>query len=169
MQIKLKLLILIVITLFTIPAYAVWSGFAALSKEASFHPTTAKPQIEVRSAVENERNICTVKIYPKAEYPSKQAWLVFAKKHLSIDEQKKLRGFIWGNTKKPEFLALFTKLAVLQNNPYSQKNPENNLYEVSLDYSIAEQVYVFIDYPGPVLDGGYYYSIDINSYCANDN
>ena len=166
---QIKRFILLIILLFTTPAYAVWSGFAALSKETSIHSATTKPQIEVLSTSDIQNKICSVKIYPKAEYPSKQAWLVVAKKQLSIDEQKKLRNVIWGYAKKPEFLALITKLAVLQNNPYPQKNQEINLYEVSLDYSMAEQVYVFIDYPGPVLDGGYYYSIDINSYCTNDN
>ena len=166
---QIKRLALLLTLLITTPAYAVWSGFAALSKETSFHSATTKPQIEVHSIAKKEKNICTVKIYPKAEYPSKQAWLVFAKKHLSVDEQKKLRSFIWGHTKKPEFLALITKLAVMQNNHYPQKSPENNLYKISLDHSMTKHVYVYIDFPGPVLDGGYYYSIDINSYCANDN
>ena len=97
--------------------------------------------------------VCTIK-FDAIEYPDKHAWLILSSRKLSKNEQN-LRYYIWEGTGAPANMVLKSKI-----------NPATNDYEVKLTNQIIHSAYIYIDFPRPVNDGGYYYSIDLWRYCG---
>ena len=64
------------------------------------------------------------------------------------------RNYIW--SKIPNRDDILVKAALLPT--------EEMKIQFVLDKDLAMKSYVYIDFPKPVLDGGYYYSIDLKTY-----
>ena len=95
----------------------------------------------------------------------KIVWLVLCKNTLQRDEQN-FRTVIWGEDKARKDITRVVRL-----NPGRIMVPESGGYEqayveITLSDEHMARGYIYIDYPRPVDDGGYYYSVDLAYYLA---
>ncbi len=126
---------------------ASWSGFAHVTPE-----NQKKYGINVKvTTVKNKKSY-------KVEFNirgsgHKHAWLVISSSPLTKKEQK-LRSSIWFKKTTNKKIVSITKL----------KPSVKTRYKELLNISQIENGYIYIDFPDIVMDGGYYYSIDLNAY-----
>ena len=113
----------------------------------------------------NEENTTYLIRLPAISFPSKQAWLIVTPKPISPKEQNQRTRF-WGddlNTKNIESIIPLRPNGI----PIFSQADEPDIekyYEVIIPAHEADRAYIYIDFPTPVSDGGYFYSIDIGSY-----
>jgi hypothetical protein len=145
---KILLFFLLEITGF---CYADWSAFAHVTPE-----TEKEYEVSVKlTSVKNKKNTYHVKVNAIG-YDEKHAWLITAPKDVKPEEQD-FRNFIWyPKSVKKE------KLKKTELHPKGKKN--NLYYEIEISSNKIYSSYIYIDFPSPIEDGGYYYSIDLKSY-----
>ena len=97
--------------------------------------------------------------------PAKQAWLIVSKEPLSKKEQDQ-RELVWSerfDSKGLEFVVPLRptgiKMFPRANNPKTKQ-----YYEAVIPERFVSRSYIYIDFPSLVMDGGYYYSIDLGTY-----
>ena len=146
--------------LFAQQAIASWSAFAVVTPESQ-----SRYDVDIKSSVSNS-GTCTVK-FDAIQYPHKHAWLILTSRKLSKREQE-LRYFIWEHTNAPPSLILISKIspATDQMKFMDYGNVNDAYYEILVKNQSGHNAYIYIDYPRPVDDGGYYYSIDLGAYCG---
>jgi hypothetical protein len=163
----------ILLLVFANQALARWSSFVVVtpmsqSKEQEIVIPGKKSweQLHVEAKVSHQGGMCTVKLRPVG-YPSKQAWLVITSKQLSKKEQD-LRSTIWGQSIQDPNIILKTKLS-----PYTvwvvNDDFTDAYYELAISKTESQYAYIYIDFPVPVEDGGFYYSIDVGAFCARNS
>lgn len=95
----------------------------------------------------------------------KKYWLIVSDKQLPQSKQN-FRKMIWDVKVMPLDITLMVPLR----NPFKEncgklQNKEEKLYtQIVLPRTMAMHSYIYYDYPTFVMDGGFYYSIDIPSY-----
>jgi len=140
----------LVVVLLFIPLHALgsWSGFAHVT------PTTESKYGLTVELKEVAKNLFRVKL-EAVGYDSKRAWLITSPRSLSSKEQM-LRFEIWDRKKSP-LLKRLLKPKIVKNKYF---------YDIRLYRDTLSSSYIYIDFPRPVRDGGYYYSIDLPSYLS---
>lgn len=92
-----------------------------------------------------------------------KTWLVLSRDRLNGRDQN-LREFIWSSGKKGD-PGIVDLTELHPDAKYPETADSNIRYaEILLDKEIVDRSYVYIDYPGAIFDGGFYYSIDLGSY-----
>ena len=150
----------LVLLLLAQQATASWSAFAVVTPKSQ-----SRYAVDIRSNV-SDSGTCTVR-FDAIHYPHKHAWLILTSRKLSKEEQE-LRYFIWEHTNAPPGLILKSKIspAIDQMKFMDHGNVSDAYYEVHVKNQPGHNAYIYIDYPRPVDDGGYYYSIDLGTYCG---
>ena len=141
-------------------AIASWSAFAVVTPESQ-----SRYDVKIESDV-SDSGTCTIK-FDAIQYPYEHAWLILTSRKLSKTEQE-LRYFIWEHTNAPPGLILKSKIspAIDRTKFMDHENINDGYYEITLTNRTDHHAYVYIDYPRPIDDGGYYYSIDLGAYCG---
>ncbi|MCF6325134.1 MAG: hypothetical protein L3J89_12575 [Gammaproteobacteria bacterium] len=140
------------------PAFAIFSEFISISPATDNNHQKMKPQIKV------EGELVTIRIPYQdddKEY-GKKYWLIVADKPLTKDDQD-FRGMnIRVNIRSDIIL-----MVALAPSPWSlNRRDEKNHIILYLTRELAQRAYIYHDYSGLVLDGGFYYTIDIPSYLS---
>ena len=140
--------------------YAAWGGFALVTPE-----TAMKYGLDLE--IQPILNGGNYKVkFNALGYSHKNAWLIITSSAMSEKEQQ-LRGYIWGETEVPRKLIMQTKLNPTDFSEKSGKENGTRYYEVIISKELIKNAYVYIDFPGMVFDGGYYYSIDLGAFYLN--
>lgn len=156
----MKTPIALTLVLVVVQAHAAWSAFAHVTPE-----TEKKYQLAVDiTPIQNEKDGFRIK-FPAVGYDHKQAWLIVTSDKLTEKEQE-LRNYIWESIKPPKRILVKAKLSPRETAALSSRRDEPRHYEVELSAEMIERAYIYIDFPSMVLDGGYYYSIDLPAYLA---
>lgn len=156
----MKTLIALILVLVAVQAHAAWSAFAHVTPE-----TEKQYELVVdMTPIQNEKGSFRIK-FSAVGYDHKQAWLIIASDKLTEKEQE-LRGYIWESIKPPKQILVKAKLSPHGIGALSSKRDKPIYYEVELSSEMIERAYIYIDFPSMVLDGGYYYSIDLPTYLA---
>jgi hypothetical protein len=132
-------------------AGASWSEFADVN---SLNESKYGIKVEV-AARKNQQHIYRIKAPVVGGH--KRCWLIVCKKKLGAKQQN-FRDYIWtGESKQSDVLLK------------AQLTPEKGTdVQFSLHKDLVSRSYVYIDFPRLVLDGGYYYAIDLASYLKKD-
>lgn len=157
---NMKTLVSLLLLVFSENALAVFSAFAVVTPD-----TESEYSIKIEHSVSHD-GYCKVK-FNTLGYPQKHAWLILTSKKLTQQEQV-LRSYIWGDDDAPSGLVVKSKIFPAKNNleNASETNIEKSFYEIILSKRITYKPYVYIDFPYPIEDGGYYYLIDLGAYCG---
>ena len=186
----MKKIIALALFLLTNQAFAQWSALAIITPDSqSRHKGLLVESTALQTA---NRENCTIKFKADAVgYPLKQAWLAFASRPLTADEQK-LREYIWAKPNQPSstnqreiaisalkgpFVSI-TPIEVshptqldqvaqqITSVPLTTANDDHAYYELTISRTSAKAAYIYVDFPSLIADGGYYYSIDVGAFCA---
>lgn len=147
----MKHMVALVMFVMCAQATAAWSGFAHVTPD-----TEAEYSIEVLVEQDTGREDMFRIRLNAIEGGYKNAWLVVAEERLSAAEQERRR-YTWVGV--PHGKGVMIKAPL-----YPVGDSNERYYEVELSAEVIRKAYVYIDYPVPVLDGGYYYSIDLPAY-----
>lgn len=141
--------------------------FSAFADVNSMNESKHGIKVEV-AARKNQQHIYRIKTPMVGG--SKRCWLIVCKKKLGAKQQN-FRDYIWtGESKKSDVLlkaqlTLEKGIDVQYSLHRDLFEPPKELYiEFTLHKDLVSRSYVYIDFPRPVLDGGYYYAIDLASY-----
>jgi len=97
---------------------------------------------------------------PKGE---RRYWLVFTNRRL-LEYEMDLREAIWSSEINRAISAIIPlesiKLRVIEKGKYPYTR---EVVQFRVDIEIAMKIYIYYDYPSEILDGGYYYTIDLPS------
>lgn len=93
---------------------------------------------------------------------SRHAWLIICKKYVNSSGQN-FRGFFWYSGRHEE-IERVTRLHPGQTTLPESGDQIYEYVEVELSHEQMRRAYIYIDYPFEVMDGGYYYSIDLAYY-----
>ena len=149
----------LILILLTSQLQADWSGFAHITPR-----TEAKAGINVLiNPIKNKLNKYSIKVNTIG-YNQQYAWLIITKNKLTADKQQ-LREYIWnGATESEQNIILKTRLFPVGIAGFREKIEVEKFYLIELDSDLIKRSYIYIDYPSMILDGGYYYSIDLAKY-----
>lgn len=93
-------------------------------------------------------------------------WLVVCRTSVHADEQH-FRDVFWfdaNNENIERYIRLFPEQTTLP----ESGDQLHSFVEVELPHEQLRRAYIYIDHPRPVLDGGYFYSIDLAYYLKGD-
>ena len=139
-------------------SYSSWSDFAHVT------PATEKEYNLHVQLVPLDTRESKFKVKFKAVgYDEKLAWLIITTDALSVKGQQ-LRYHFWGSAKPEKAIRLKTLIMPVGVGGLSVENDDPAFYEIELEASLMENAYIYIDFPLPVKDGGYFYSIDLGAY-----
>lgn len=156
----MKTLITLTLMALVVQAHAAWSAFAHVTPE-----TEKKYELAVYlTPIQSEKDSFRIKV-TAVGYDHKQAWLIIASEKLTGEEQE-LRAYIWESIRPQKRILVKAKLSPRGTSESSSRRDESRYYEVELSSEMLERAYIYIDFPSMVLDGGYYYSIDLPTYLA---
>jgi len=163
----MKKLLLLVTLFWPVHAFAVFSAFALVTPGSEYEQA-----FDFNVTHSENRKICTIEFNPVG-YDHKHAWLVIASRPLS-DKDQVLRDFAQQTLTVPAPprsvpLDVFTKLSPLTHSHEWDQKEFKSRYRVSIKNELATRSYIYIDFPGLVLDGGYFYSIPLGEYCLVQN
>lgn len=145
-------------------SFASWSRYAYVTPE-----TEAEYELNVQIERADSKNKTYLIRLDAIAFPSKQAWLIVTPKPLSASEQNQ-RSRFWGdklNTENVESIVPL-RLTGIPIFPQSNDIKSDLFYEIVISESQMHRTYIYIDFPTPVADGGYFYSIDLGSYVSVD-
>lgn len=149
-------LITLILLLLTNQGYASWSSFAHVTPA-----TEEKYGLTITlTPVTGVKNTFNVKLNA-VDSDHKHAWLIITAKNLSVEEQE-FRGNIWQGTPLAKQVLVKTELR-------AKGKGAESYYEAELSLDNLRTGYIYIDFPSMVLDGGYYYSIDLSTYIPRLN
>lgn len=167
--------IAILIIIVSSKAGAIWSAPAKVNKgnEADYGIKTTT------SILQDQQYVFQIEapmVSPLSTF-GKHCWLIMCKSQLQ-PEQQNFRYYVWGvdqvlsdpNTENCDTFGLETDpncANILCQVPMAPNDKE--LIQFTLHKEIIDQSYVYIDFPHFVLDGGYYYTIDLFSYIEEPN
>lgn len=158
----MKSVVFILIAVFSLQAHAVFSAFAHVI------PETQEEYIKSLHVEKMKDGDFLVKV-PEFGW-SKHVWLISCSSELRND-QKDFRSYIWGKDKGDRSIEVLAKLGVGPVQPFEKKDesPINNFIEIVLSEEVMSKSYIYIDFPDMVLDGGYFYTIDLPEYLRKIN
>lgn len=138
------------------PAFAVFSEFVSVSPANDTKHQNMKPVIKA------EGSLVTIQL-PYRDGPLKY-WLVVSDKPLTKDKQN-FRKIILGLPDTRADIVLIAPLAPSLDRRFSREEKDTKPeIRLNLSRELAQRAYIYHDFTGLVLDGGYYYTVDIPSY-----
>ncbi len=139
--------------------FASWSEFAHVTPETE---DKYKFDVDVKKSSSGEVFRITV---PAASYDSKSAWLIITEKPLTHVQQK-LRNTIWGISENPVGFVVKSQLKAQLVSSHKKSGKDEKYYYLELSKEIMKTAYIYIDFDSLVMDGGYYYSVDLATYIS---
>ncbi len=138
-------------------AFASWSEFIVITpKNEPEHPFS----IQVKTVPDHEERSRIRVIGPVDG--RQHAWLIVCKKYVNSNEQA-FRSALWSNAQNQNIERVIRLRPVQTTLPESSEQSQPYV-EVELSHKQMRRAYIYIDYPKPVDDGGYHYSIDLVYY-----
>ena len=135
---------------------AAFSAFARITPE-----TQAGHNIKTDIEIINT-DACIVRVESENLCRGKQsAWLITSGKPIPPEKQN-FRNFIWSEETGD---SPTLKIAKLPCKRTERHNTPAGYIEVTLKRANLKKTYIYIDYPQMIFDGGYYYCIDLWTYC----
>jgi len=155
-----KFLLILISLMIPSLVQASWSRYAYVSPE-----TESEFELKVYVAPADKSNETYVVRLKAVSFPFKQAWVITTPKPLSPENQNQRNRF-WSEEMnvsgvesiiplRPKGIAMFKE---------AEESKKDKVYELVIPTSQIRRTYIYIDFPSPVNDGGYFYSIDIGSY-----
>jgi hypothetical protein len=138
------------------------TSFAAFSKFVVVSPDTENTHQELKPEIKNENGLVSVRIpYQESD---KKYWLIVSDKQLQ-KENLNFRSLIWEGASARSDILLIAPLAP-NAQPLTPKGKKPQLRDITLQLSsdLAQRAYIYHDFSDPVLDGGFFYTVDIPSY-----
>lgn len=138
------------IVLFATKANAVFSAFAYVTPE-----TQEQYGFEVcldRGSLDTE----SVNVSVRSERPMKGGWLITTFRYVEPEGQE-FRRFIWDETAEDSPIESIAEL---------RYDEESGTPIVSVPRDTLLRSYLYFDFPQPVFDGGYYFSIDLSTFAG---
>ena len=142
---KFRSTILLGTLLISAPLFAIFSAYERIipsSEDQEYHPKVKFYQVKENQYILELSNV------------TKSAWLVVCSEERE-EQKRELRPLIW---KAPGFdsddIELVSPLKIR----------EDRSAQIHLSDDLASRSYVALDFPTPVMDGGYYYTIDIPEF-----
>jgi hypothetical protein len=95
----------------------------------------------------------------------KHVWLIICKTELG-ESEKNFREYIWSIGDGRRSVEVLAKLGrgIEYPGPGVEERDKNRYIELILAREIMARAYIYIDFPQMVLDGGFYYSIDLPEF-----
>ncbi len=128
-----------------------WSAFAHVTPET--REDFDLPVCVVSTKTGRENVTIQVQTYEPSGF-SKVAWLITTTEHLDSTDQE-FRKYIWNDTESDSPIISIELL---------ERQSEIEGISVTLPQSEMRRAYIYVDFPRPVNDGGYYYSIDLATF-----
>jgi len=147
-------------------------AFPAFSQFVSVSPANDNMHQAVRPTVKTEGDLVTIRI-PYRSGSQQKYWLIISDKPLAKERQD-FRSLIWEQKWKRNGMGSGIILMAPLGNPFDgphgnpmnkEEKPEIHLI---LPRELAQRAYIYHDFPSLVLDGGYYYTVDIPSYMLKE-
>ena len=141
------------VVLFAIKANAAFSAFAHVTPE-----TQEQYGFEVcvdRGALDTE----SVNVSVRAERPLRGGWQITTFRYVEPEGQE-FRRFIWDETAEDSPIESIAEL---------RYDDESGMPIVSVPRGAFMRSYLYFDFPEPVFDGGYYFSIDLSTFAGFDS
>ena len=149
---------IIIMLLATNIAIAAFSSFVVITPEnEAKHPFLIQPQ-----PVENQANLTRIRVIGPVD-GHKKVWLIMCKQTLRPASQN-FRSTIWEAIENDKEIVKISQLKSGQISLSETGSQQYAYVEVVLSSDEMKRSYIYIDYPGEVYDGGYYYSIDLAYY-----
>ena len=142
-------LVVVSLALVASPAFAVFSASVSVS------PATDNNHRELRPVIKREGERISVRV--PYQNDQRRYWLVVASRWLTSKEQNFRDVVLRGVGVRPDIVLTATL------GPVSGSRDHDDIV-LQLPREIAERAYIYHDYSGYVLDGGFYYTIDIPAY-----
>ena len=143
---------------FSRPAFGAFSEFVVLTPKNDLYHGFRIQTFPVPSQADHTRVRVT---WPLDEY--QQMWLVECKKSLPT-EQQNFRPLVWGETDED---GVVVSIKPMERQSVAGAETERVQYayvEIALPNEQLTRSYLYIDFPQPLNDGGYYYSIELAYY-----
>lgn len=157
----------LLLTLLAPAASARFSKFACISPDTP-NPDGALqvvPEVTFSSAAQDQVTV-RVTIAPRnQQYDGRQCWLIICKKPVNPDRQDFRHAILLPKQPRDD-IERITPLTAAPGVSPSAGGAASAARSIAVQLSreLASRAYIYIDYPSPVMDGGYYFSIDIPSY-----
>jgi hypothetical protein len=140
--------------------YAFWSSYAHVPSvtESEFNLTVSVVHV-------SEGNGSYLVRLKAVAYPYKQAWVITTLQSIPPNEQNQ-RARFWGKELSLSGVESIIPLRPTER-PFLNRLDdieEGKFYELLIPAEQVHRTYIYIDFPEPIEDGGYFYSIDIGSY-----
>jgi hypothetical protein len=139
---------LIFLVLYAAPCYATWSGLAHVTPE-----TQEKFKIRVCIAEVPTDNL-SVEVYVWTRRADATGWVITTKEYVQPSRQS-FRRYIWNDQIDD------SPIESIESIEYDEVPIPIRVY---LNRSLLSRSYVYFDWPTPIFDGGYYYSIDLSTF-----
>jgi hypothetical protein len=161
---KMKSVVFVLIAIISLQSHAGFSMFLNVEPDT---PYELDEGIESMRVEKMEDGSFLVKV---PEFLFKHIWLITCNWELK-DDQKELRDDIWKSNKDDRVLDVTAKQGdnSAQTCTKDVMSAEDGFVDVILSDDFMSRSYIYIDYPNPVFDGGYYYSIDLPAYLRKIN
>ena len=141
-----------------------WRAFGASSEFVVITPQNDAEHAFLvqahREAAQPDRTRVRV-TWPMDRY--QQVWLVVCEKSLVAEEQN-FRFLMWGETEGYERVISIRRLERRRMTLAETDSLGYSYLEIALPNEQMARSYLYIDFPRPVDDGGYYYSVDLAYY-----
>ncbi len=145
-----RTLFLIAFALIALEANAVFSGFAYVTPE-----TEADYPIEV---CVDQSGTGPIEVSVQFEHGSKRGWLITTHHYLDRHSQE-FRQILWDDSATDSPIESISRL---------QYDGETEITRVSVPRELFARSYLYFDFPRPVYDGGWYYSVDLSTFSGVD-
>ena len=143
--------------------FAASSAFAVFSEFVSVSPANETKHQNMKPIIKVEGSLVTIQL-PYRDGPWKY-WLVVSDKPLTKDKQDFRNINISLGLPARTDIVLIAPLAPSFDGQFSREMKDRKLeIRLNLSRELAQRAYIYHDFPGLVLDGGYYYTVDIPSY-----
>ncbi|WP_147251083.1 hypothetical protein [Arenicella xantha] len=166
----MKAIFILLITFYASASYGMWAKFAYLSPETE----TELGMSGLVSKLTAPDGTVTIRITAKS-YSFKIATLIETENPLSISAQESLRYLLWSGDNPEENIVFSSRLSPIGTSRIEEVVKEQNGEgKQELYYEINTQIcnrnlYVYIDSPYAIDDGGYWYSVDLSKYLDRDD
>jgi hypothetical protein len=107
----------------------------------------------VLTIVQSGTNTFTVTIPLKGTKQHQQYWVIRCKSPIEKGKVD-FRDYVWGTSKRDD----------IENAEVIQLKPDQESLTLQIAAEALDRTYIFRDYPGMVMDGGYYYCFDLPAY-----
>ncbi|WP_297820830.1 hypothetical protein [uncultured Paraglaciecola sp.] len=145
----------VLITVASSPAHAVWAKFVHVTPMSP-----EPPKVDVSVSQSDGDEVSIELVFPE-HYGGKKAWLITSKATFFVNEQERFRYTLSGDNAQDT--ALQNVDEVVRLNPTSG-GEKFVVFNLTLDMATARRSIVYYGHTRTVFDGGYFYSVDLQSF-----